>query len=65
MKHSPAGINASPPAPEIFLLHGISLALSGNLSKNHFDMILIDAPVSYRAPTTMLLTFNFVQDYIA
>ena len=55
MKHSPTGTSASPPAPEMFILHGINLGLFGKLLKNHLDMTLMDAPVSYRTSTAMLL----------
>ena len=58
IKHSLTGTSASPSGPEIFLLHGISLGLYGNLLKDHLDTTLVDAPVSYTASTTMLLTLT-------
>ena len=46
------------PSPEIFLLHLIIFSLFLNLSKNHFDLTLIDTPVLYSVSTSVLLTLN-------
>ena len=56
MKHSPAGMSASPPPPEIFLVCWISLGLLCNSSKKHLDMTPIDTSVLLGASTSKLLT---------
>ena len=55
-KHSPTGESVPPPAPEIVLLHLINFGLFFNLSKNCFDITLIDTSVSYSTSTSALMT---------
>ena len=56
MKHSLTAMSVPPPASKIILLHLINSGLFLNLLKNHFDITLIDTPVSYSALTSVLLT---------
>ena len=46
MKYLPTGLRVLPPAPVIYLSHGISLGFMGSVPENHLAMQLIDAPVS-------------------
>ena len=46
------------PTPETVLLHLINFGLFFNLLKNHSDITLIDAPVSYNASIFVLFTLN-------
>ena len=46
------------PAPETVLLHLINFGLFSNLLKNHCDITLTDAPVSYNASILVLFTLT-------
>ena len=55
-KYFPTELSIPLPAPTIFLLHLINFGLFSNLLKNHCDIILLDAPVSYNASIFVLMT---------
>ena len=58
MKHSPTGISASPPAPEMLLLHLISFGFILQSIEEMFRHDMMDVPVSYKASTSTLCTLT-------